>query len=513
MKTPQLIPMYDLNFEGNDDSCVRDENSLFDQIVQVLKESVIVTNPDGIILTMNSAAQSLTRYTEPDAAGMDISTLFQTGQTDVQINSANYFSDQWKCICKLQEEGPVAIEGRTIPLKDDHGTHCGYILVFTRSNTEETAHSEKLITSHRIESMGILAGGMAHDFNNYLTGIINFINLAKFCTTSRQIELYLDNTLAIANDAQSLTKQFLKYSTHYEPVLKKILISRIINENISILFKGTNIKADLHVDENLSLCNVDEDKIRQLFGAIITNAREAMPDGGSIEISIKNENISHSEHIPLASGNYVRIQIRDNGCGMSPEIIKNIFKPYFTTKPGRSGLGLASAMIIAESHHGYITATSEVNTGSAFTVYIPAARTLNINTPQNENGPSQGKILVMDDEYYIRQTSSELLKKKHFDVSTATQGNDAIELYKSAYDTGAPFDAVILDLTVPEGLGGIETLRKLSEINPDVKAIASSGYSDDPVIVQPEKYGFTASLAKPYNLNEFLNCITSVLSK
>jgi CheY-like chemotaxis protein len=310
-----------------------------------------------------------------------------------------------------------------------------------------------------------------------------------------------------------LTKQFLKYSKNYEPVYKKILISSILKENISILFKGTNIKAELHIDENLNLCNVDEDKIRQLFGSIIINAREAMPDGGVINISVTNEHVVQSERLPFASGNYVSIQIRDNGCGMSPEIIKNLFKPYFTTKPNRSGLGLASAMIIAESHQGYITVSSEVNTGSTFTVYIPVANTPNLDTSSIENNRSQGKILVMDDEYYIRQTSSELLKKKHFEVATAIQGNEAIELYKKALDAGAPFDMVILDLTVPEGLGGIDTLRKLREIHPEVKAIASSGYSDDPVIVQPENYGFAASLAKPYNLNEFLNCITNVLLK
>jgi signal transduction histidine kinase/CheY-like chemotaxis protein len=502
---------FEIEFELKSNSS--NENSLFNQIVPILKESVIVTNSDGIILTMNDAAQSLTGYTESDAAGMDINALFQTTQSFDQLIYSNCSSDQWQCACISKEKSPIIIEGKTIRMKDDLGTHSGYIHVFNASTSEVTFLNEQLINSHRTESIGILAGGMAHDFNNYLTGIINFVNLAKFCTTSRQIELYLDNTLAIANDAQTLTKQFLKYSKNYEPVYKKVLIDRILKENISILFKGTNIRAELKIDENINLCNVDEDKVSQLFGSIITNAREAMPDGGVIDIAVTNEYIERSELLPLASGNYVKIQIRDNGCGMSPEIMSNLFKPYFTTKPKRSGLGLASAKIIAEDHQGHITVSSEVNAGSTFTVYLPIANTINLDTPPNENNQTHGKILIMDDEYYIRQTSSELLKKKNFDVSTAIHGNEAVKIYKNAFETGVPFDIVILDLTVPEGLGGMETLKKLEAINPDVKAIASSGYSDDPVIVQPEKYGFAASLAKPYNLNEFLSCITSVLLK
>jgi signal transduction histidine kinase/ActR/RegA family two-component response regulator len=488
------------------------ENPLFNQILPALKESVIVTNLDGTILIINNAAQSLIGYSESEAAGMNIDMLLQATPAIYQQTDSIDTPDNWICTCTTREKSSITIEGKTIQMKDDPGTHSGYIHVFNTCTTGENSQAEQLMNSHRIESIGILAGGMAHDFNNYLTGIINFVNLAKFCTTSRQIELYLDNTLAIANDAQTLTKQFLKYSKNYESINKKVIIDRILKENISILFKGSNIKAELHIDDNLNFCNVDEDKISQLFGSLIINAREAMPEGGIIDITVKNEHVTRSEKMPYASGDYVSIQIRDNGCGMSQDVLNNLFKPYFTTKPRRSGLGLASAKIIAEYHQGYITVSSEVNAGSTFTVYLPIAKADKLETPSNEDKHTHGKILVMDDEYYIRQTSLELLKKKNFEVCTAIHGNEALNIYKQAFETGVPFDLVILDLTVPEGLGGMETLKKLEMINPDVKAIASSGYSDDPVIVHPEKYGFEASLAKPYNLNEFLNCITSVLS-
>ncbi|HEX2955627.1 MAG TPA: ATP-binding protein [Chitinispirillaceae bacterium] len=507
MKTPPPAQLYNLNYNSdeitathfsNDSFNVQPsyandeiefnrirknivENYFFNQIIAAINESVIITDLTGTILTMNSTAQSLTGYTDSETTSKNINMVFQPVPTDSKAeNFLPYNEGKWECIFTNSEKKDCIIKGCTVRLMDESRNHIGYIYTFNTCNNEELPASERIIQSQRIESIGVLAGGMVHDFNNYLTGIINFVNLAKFCTINRQVELYLDNTLAIANDAQALTKQFLRYSKNYEPARKKIRIDSLLKESVSILFRGTNIKAELHVDENVSRCNIDEDKVSQLFGSIITNAKEAMPDGGIIDIYVSNEQIEQSEQLPLASGRYVRIQIKDNGCGMSPEIKKNLFKPHFTTKFRRSGLGLASAMIIAKSHQGYITALSEADAGSTFTIYFPAVVSPENDTRTIGNTHSSGKILVMDDEYYIRQTSSELLKKKNFEVSTATHGNEAIELFKHAFENGTPFDLVILDLTVPEGLGGIETLKKLLEINPHVKTIASSGYSDDP---------------------------------
>lgn len=371
--------------------------------------------------------------------------------------------------------------------------------------------SERIINAQRIESIGVLSGGIAHDFNNYLTGILNFVNLAKLCTVSRQIEQYLDNTIAIINDAQKMTKQFLKYSKPGESSPTPLHIDKTLRDNISILLSGTNIRAELHVDDNLWQCNADVSQIEQMFASIIINAREAMPEGGFINIAITNEHITTSETLPLPEGNYVKIQVTDNGCGIPSEIQSKVFSSYFTTKFGRSGFGLTSAMMIAKNHKGHITMSSEVNTGSVFTVYLPSAVTpANGSSSSNDQG-ARGKILLMDDEYFIRHTASEILKKKNFSVVTATQGHEAVELFKNAHFSEAPFDVVILDLTVPDGMGGIETLKKLAEIDPEVKAIASSGYSDDPVISEPEKYGFSGSLGKPYNLNEFINAIKDVI--
>ncbi len=218
------------------------------------------------------------------------------------------------------------------------------------------------------------------------------------------------------------------------------------------------------------------------------------PTAGFINIFISIEQIATSQTIPLPEGNYIKIQITDNGCGIPSEIQNKIFSSYFTTKSGRSGFGLTSAMMIAKNHKGHITMSSDVNTGTVFSIYLPSAETPTGSLSSSDEQRAKRKILLMDDEYFIRQTASEILKKKNFNVVTATQGHEAVELFKNAHLSEAPFDVVILDLTVPDGMGGIETLKKLAEIDPEVKAIASSGYSDDPVISQPEKYGFAGSL-------------------
>jgi signal transduction histidine kinase/CheY-like chemotaxis protein len=379
-------------------------------------------------------------------------------------------------------------------------------------SSEEMSFSERIINSQRSESMGLLAGGMAHDFNNYLTGILNFVTLAKLCTINRQIEQYLDNTIAIINNAQTLTKQFLRYSKNNEPTRKTFRIDQIIRDHNLILFSGTNISAQFHVDENLWSCNVDEGQICQLFGSIIINARDAMIDGGGvIEISARNENVSESEGLPVSNGKYVKIEIKDSGCGIPQDIINKIFSPFFSMKLKRTGLGLTSAIMIAQRHGGHITASSQEGSGSIFTIYLPAIDEEQSGHVSKESKETNGKILLMDDEGYIRLATSEILKRKNYEVVTATKGDEALELFKNACASELPFDVVILDLTVPDGMGGVETLKQLQVIDPDVKAIASSGYSDDPVISQPEKYGFTASLGKPYNLGEFLDLIKNVI--
>jgi signal transduction histidine kinase/CheY-like chemotaxis protein len=384
-------------------------------------------------------------------------------------------------------------------------------LLENSKSSEVMSFEERIINSQRIESMGLLAGGMAHDFNNYLTGILNFVNLAKLCTINRQIEQYLDNTIVIINNAQTLTKQYLRFSKNNETTRKKNRIDQIIRDHNLILFSGTNISAQFHVDENLWSCTVDESKICQLFGSIIINAREALVNGGVIEISARNEQVSESDGLPVPSGKYVKIEIKDNGCGIPQDSIRKIFSPFFSMKVKRTGLGLTSAMMIAQRHGGHITVSSQEESGSVFTIYLPAIDEEKSVEVSKEDKKTKGKILLMDDECYIRQATSEILKRKNYEVVTATKGDEALELFKNASQSEVPFDIVILDLTVPDGMGGVETLKKLQVIDPDVKAIASSGYSDDPIISQPEKYGFTASLGKPYNLGEFLDLIKNVI--
>jgi signal transduction histidine kinase/CheY-like chemotaxis protein len=382
---------------------------------------------------------------------------------------------------------------------------------FDDSISKNKLIEERITNAQKLESIGILAGGMAHDFNNFLTGLLNYVNLAKLCTVSQQVIRYLDNAMHLIDDAQNLTRQFLHYSKYTKPNKSVININLFVKNNLTLMLSGTNIRSELNIDPELWSCEADEGQLNQVLGCLIINAREAMPDGGIISISAHNYSAPESNKLDLKPGNYVMLTISDTGHGITDDIKNKIFEPFFSTKPKGSGLGLTSVVAIMKNHEGHIDFVSDTPNGTTFTMYLPAYRNDTINNTSESNS-SDIKILLMDDEHFIRHATSKLLKLKNYNVDTASNGEEAINLYKDALVSKAPYSMVILDLTIPDGLGGRETLKELLKLDPEVNAIASSGYSDDPVMSQPQNFGFKASLCKPYRLEEFLILIKNVSS-
>jgi len=263
----------------------------------------------------------------------------------------------------------------------------------------------------------------------------------------------------------------------------------------------------------LSLVVADRDQINQVIQNILLNADQAMPDGGSIEISASNIEVTDNMIEPLESGPYVRIEILDSGPGIPEDVIQQIFDPFFSTKETGSGLGLATAYSILKKHSGLISATN-APMGCLFTIFIPAIETAqNSSTPQPEerNSTMSGRILIMDDKAIVRRTASAMLDHLGYSVDGASDGVEAVATYKKASECGKPFDAVILDLTVPGGMGGRETLKELKSFNPNIKAIVSSGYSNDPVMADYRKYGFSGVVVKPYSLAKLAFMVKEIL--
>jgi len=369
--------------------------------------------------------------------------------------------------------------------------------------TDQRLLEDERLKTQKLESIGTLAGGIAHDFNNLLQGIFGYISIAKLTFDQKEKSLaMLTQAEKALHQSVNLTSQLLTFSKGGKPAKKVFALRPLIENSIAFALSGSRINYEIVIDDNLPTVEADEGQIGQVIQNIVLNADQAMPLGGMIRVSARN--IPATAIVPTIDlqGDFVEISIRDQGTGIPPEHLPRIFDPYFTTKEKGSGLGLATAYSIIKNHGGLVRVQSEVGKGTTFFIYLPAS-SLNVDEPKSQARPAlvrKGRILVMDDDEIIRAVAGELLTVLGHDVAFAQTGEAALETYRAAREAGRPYDVVILDLTIRGGMGGLETLRKLSEIDPDVKAVVSSGYSDDAALSIYREQGFRAFLKKPYNL-------------
>jgi PAS domain S-box-containing protein len=384
---------------------------------------------------------------------------------------------------------------------------------------------KELRQAHKMEAIGTLAGGLAHDFNNLLAIIVGNIELAKD-DIKPDVGIFenLKEAEKASFRAKELVKQLITFSKGGEPIKEVSSIGDLVKDTTNLNISGSNARCEFSLPKNLWLAEFDEGQMRYAVKNLINNAIEAMPDGGSIDVVAENVEIDSETakySSPFSEGKYIKIAIRDHGVGISEDHLHKIFDPYFSTKEigvrKGMGMGLATTYNIIDRNDGYITVESEVGIGTTFTLYLPAhekdIRKLKpVETPKPEKpGVSAGRILVMDDEEAIRNLSKQILGRLGYEPEVAKDGVEVIELYRNAKDSDKPFDAVILNLTIKGGMGGKDTIKVLLEIDPQVKAIVSSGYSNDSVITNFKEYGFIGALVKPYTkkgLRDTLNKVT-----
>jgi PAS domain S-box-containing protein len=414
----------------------------------------------------------------------------------------------------VKKDGTIfPVELRGFLLRDSNGNPEGMWSI-VRDITERKKTGEELRKIERLESLGLLAGGIAHDFNNLLTGILGNLSLVKMAEGEDRQNI-LDEAKQASIQAKNLTQQLLTFSKGGEPIKGKVAIEDIIRESAEFSLHGSNVRCQYDFANDLWKVEVDKGQMSQVIDNLVINSNQAMPEGGKIHIKAENVIFDKENSFNLSEGKYIKITLQDEGIGMSEEFLPKIFDPYFSTKQEGSGLGLATVYSIIQKHNGYITVESQTGKGTTFLIYLPAIEEkLSEKKKKKETKKTltgEGKILIMDDEKIVRKAVGGMLRSLGYTVELAEKGEEAIAKYKEAKNAKKSFDAVILDLTVPGGLGGKKTMEKLLQIDPDVKAIVSSGYSTDPVMANYEKHGFKAVVAKPFDMEELNKAIEKVL--
>lgn len=481
-------------------------------------DGVVTTDMEGRVFMLNREGESLTGWTQKEAIGHPLSEVFKIVhqysrlpiedpvqkvlRTGTTVELANH-------TLLISRDGVERIiADSAAPIRDTQGKILGTVLVF-RDSTQKEKLTEEMLRSSKLESLGLLAGGIAHDFNNLLSTVLgNITVLERFSNDTVNVPQCLAEARLACMRARDLTQQLLTFSKGGAPIKKLAHLKEVITESTRFALHGSSVRAEFDIAPDLYTVNIDSSQISQVIHNIVLNAAQAMPHGGTINVKAFN--------IPdISSGKVTRISISDNGVGISPDDLPKIFDPYFTTKASGTGLGLASSYSIVKKHEGEITVDSKVGVGSTFHVDLPAhdAKEQEIVTPKETETivTGQGRLLVLEDERMLSRLLKIMLGNLGYEVSVAHTGSQAIELYRESMTTQMPFDGCILDLTLAGGMSGAETFLHLRKMNPTVRALVCSGYSNDQILADFRNHGFSGIIVKPYTIEDISQAVQKML--
>ncbi|MBF0298115.1 MAG: PAS domain S-box protein [Oligoflexia bacterium] len=513
------------------------EARLYRAIIQSPFPAMIYTTDDGQVLAISSGWTEITGYTIDDIPTIAdwiyhaYGTQKSIDQDQDQDQNQNHHQEKinllYKAVVKVKENDHfIKIKSGEQRVWDFMLAPIGTLpngnrlaLSIGIDTTEKRQMQEHLQRTQKLDSLGVMAGGIAHDLNNLLSGIFGFMELAKEDCEKEDFQnvlSYLTNATEMFNRAKDLSHQLLTFSKGGLPLFKLQSVVPLLKSSVQFILCGSNVIAVFDLSDDLWFSNIDENQFNQVINNIVINTKQAMPLGGTIKISAYNIPLASPLPAPLTPGNYICISIEDNGEGISPEHLPKIFDPFFTTKQHGSGLGLATVYSIIKKHNGFIDVKSELGKGTTFYLYLPAILTSPSGEELEKNEKKDFfpacKILFMDDEYNLRVLIGNYFKELKAKFTSVASGEEALKIFKEAYDSGSPFEIVICDLTIPGGKGGAEIIDDLRSIDSNFMAIVSSGYSDKAVMSMPKHYGFDDSLSKPYGKSDLIDVLKKNLS-
>ncbi len=499
---------------------VRESKDYYQAIFENTGAATIILGADSTILSANERFLALSGFSRGEIIGKkrlidfvqkkDIEMLKQQDAMRKEKSSTALHQYEFRFVDRNKTVKDILLTTKMIP-----GTQ--NTVASLLDITERRVIEKELQKMQKLESIGTLASGIAHDFNNILMGVFGNIAMAKMELPEHHPVLsFLTEAEKSMERARRLTSQLLTFAKGGDPIKEDVCLIDLVKEIIEFDLVGSKIKPVFQYDDNLWTARIDKGQIEQVFSNLAINAKEAMPDGGHLYITLENVEMSDNLLPGLSSGKYIKVTVHDEGIGIPESHLDQIFDPYFTTKQTGNGLGLATVYSIIHKHHGYIHVDSAVDQGTTMTIYLPASY---VQTARKEEKPDtdsvsskrSARVLVMDDEKAIREVVSVLLKKVGFSVEAVEDGAQVIERYREAMERNEPFDVVIMDLTIPGGMGGKEAIKSLLTLDPGAKAIVSSGYTDDPIMANYTEYGFKGVAVKPYTITKLRETLDSVL--
>ncbi len=494
-----------------------------------ISDGVITTDTRGTIVMLNKVAEEFTGMAMGEAVGRPISEVLELFCEESGTPCRNKVHDVLATGEAVGITPGVLLKGKDgtlrnvadscAPIRDRNNEMVGVVLAF-RDMSELNKLEEERFKRKNLESIGFLAGGIAHDFNNLLTVISGNIDLAAYAADGDRASQgkLLEEAAKATGRAAGLTQQLLTFARGGAPVKKTAHLEEIVRESAGFILRGSKVDYSFGADPDLWPVTVDTGQISQVIQNLVLNASHAMPGGGTVDIVCRNLEFADNDGQPLPAGKYVQIEVRDSGIGIPDEYIDKIFDPYFTSKAmgekKGTGLGLSIVHSVVTKHGGTIQVQSQPGSGTTFTVFLPVLGLGEIDqgSRKEELVTGHGFVLVMDDDQMVRDLTRQMLVQLGYGVVATCDGAEAIQRYRELQESGRSVDAVIMDLTVPGGMGGEEAAVKLLEIDPQAKIIVASGYANGPVVANFQQYGFVGAVEKPFTLAKLSRVVSDILS-